>query len=84
MKLGLHLKLRPSTLEAIETDFPSDCDRRRREVVKKWMSSTHTPCWWHLTKALREIGMGGLAKKIEREHSKFKYPLISPPFSCLI
>lgn len=69
--LGLHLDLRPSILEAIEVDFPSSVERRRREVVKRWMSSTHTPpCWWHLTKALREIGMGALAAEIEKDHGK--------------
>ena len=74
LDLGLHLKLRPSTLGAIRTDFRFDCDGQREQVVKKWMSSTHPPpCWWHLTEALRKIGMGGLAKKIFQEQSKLVY-----------
>ena len=71
MNLGLHLKLCPSILEAIQIDFPSDCNRRRRELVKRWMNSSHAlPCWWHLTKALKKINMGALANDIERNHSK--------------
>ena len=77
-RLGLDLNIRPSILEAIEADFPSQCAKRREQIVKKWMSSTHPPpCWWHLTKALREIGMGGLAKRIEREQGKSGIPLHS-------
>ena len=77
-RLGLHLKIHPSVLEAIETDFPSQCAKRREQIVKKWMSSTHPPpCWWYLTKALREIGMGGLAKRIEREQGRSGIPFIA-------
>ena len=68
--LGLHLNLSHSVLESIEFNFPRDIDRQRRELVKKWMSSKHLPCWYHLVKALKEIKMAALAEKLEDEHSE--------------
>ena len=69
--LGLELKVPYHTLEELETNFPTDVVKRRREMVKGWMSSTHhPPCWWHLVQALKRIGMNALAEEIQREHSK--------------
>ena len=69
--LGLELKVPYHTLEALETNFPTDVVKRRREMVKGWMSSTHhPPCWWHLVQALKRIGMNALAEEIQEEHSK--------------
>ena len=68
--LGLELKVPYHTLEELETNFPTDVVKRRREMVKGWMSSTHhPPCWWHLVQALKRIGMNALAEEIQREHS---------------
>ena len=69
--LGLELKVHYHTLEELETNFPTDVVKRKREMVKGWMSSTHhPPCWWHLVKALKRIGMNDLAEEIQEEHSK--------------
>ena len=76
--LGLELKVPYHTLEALETNFPTDVVKRRREMVKGWMSSTHhPPCWWHLVQALKRIGMNALAEEIQREHSK-SHVLLEP------
>ena len=69
--LGLELKVAYHTLEELEANFPTDVAKRRRKIVKGWMSSTHhPPCWWHLVQALKRIGMNALAEEIQREHSK--------------
>ena len=69
--LGLHLKIPQGVLEAIESNHPSDADRRTREVVRAWMSSSlDPPCWWHLVEALKEIGKNATANEIEEEHSE--------------
>ena len=68
--LGLELKVPYHTLEALEANFPTDVVKRRREIVKWWMSSTHhPPCLWHLVQALKRMGMNPLAEEIQREHS---------------
>ena len=69
--LGLELKVPYHTLEALEINFPTDVVKRRREMVKGWMSSTHhPPCWWHLVQALKRIGMNALVEEIQEKHSK--------------
>ena len=76
--LGLELKVPYHTLEELETNFPTDVVKRRREIVKGWMSSTHhPPCWWHLVQALKRIGMNALAEEIRTEHSK-SHVLLEP------
>ena len=76
--LGLELKVPYHTLEELKTNFPTDVVKRRREMVKGWMSSTHnSPCWWHLVQALKRIGMNALAEEIQREHSK-SHVLLEP------
>ena len=76
--LGLDLKVPYHILQALETNFPADVVKRRREVVKGWMSSTHhPPCWWNLVQALKRIGMNALAEEIQREHSK-SHVLLEP------
>ena len=75
---GLHLNIPQGVVKAIEEDFPANTDRRRREIVTKWMSSTHNqdpPCWWRLVQALERIDQKVLAKDIQTEHSKSKYVL---------
>ena len=82
--LGLHLKIRPRVLDAIEVDY-STTERRIREVVKMWMNSTRTlerpslchppcqwrpPCWWDLVEALNDVEMTHLASVIEKEYSE--------------
>ena len=80
-ELGLELKVPYHTLEELETNFPTDMVKRRREMVKGWISSTHhPPCWWHLAQALKRIGMNALAEEIQREHSK-SHVLLEPQTS---
>ena len=68
---GLALEIPSSILQAIEVDYPSDIKRRRRELVREWMSSSlDPPCWWHLVKALKLIEKGAIAKEIETKHGK--------------
>ena len=71
-ELGLHLKISEGKLDAIDKDYPTDTKKRRRELVKEWMSSSlEPPCWWHLVEALNKATHGVLAKEIEEEHSEF-------------
>ena len=70
--LGRYLGMSRGVLDAIDVDFPTDTSRRRRELVRGWMSSTNSPpCWWRLVQALERIDERVLAKKIQEEHSKF-------------
>ena len=69
--LGLHLKVPYHILEANEKDFPTDSNRRKREMVKWWVnSSLDPPCWWHLVQALNSKGRKAIAKDIEDSYSK--------------
>ena len=71
--LGRHLGISRGILDAIDVDFPTDTSRRRRELVRGWMSSTQDPpCWWHLVQALERIDERVLAMKIKEEHCKSK------------
>ena len=66
--LGLQLDIPSSVLETIEVQYPTDVDRQRRELVRKWMSpSQDLPCWWHLVEALTKIGKRAIADEIEEE-----------------
>ena len=70
---GLSLNIPQGVVKAIEEDFPANTDRRRREIVTKWMISTQDPpCWWRLVQALERIDQKVLAKDIQKEHSKSK------------
>ena len=70
--LGLHLKIAEGKLDAIGKDYPTDTEKRRRELVKEWMnSSLEPPCWWQLVEALNKASHGVLAEEIEQEHSEF-------------
>ena len=71
--LGLHLGIARSALDAIEDNFPADVERRRRELVRVWLSSTHClepTCWWKLVQALRQTDENVLAEKIQKEHGE--------------
>ena len=72
-ELGLELKVPVHCLETISSDFPSDTSRRRRELVRVWLSSSlDPPCWWHLVRALRSelVGRKDLATNIKTDFSK--------------
>ena len=68
--LGLQLKVPYHILEAMEEDFPTDVTRRKREMVKGWLTSSDPPCWWHLVQALKKIGRSNIADEIEASYSK--------------
>ena len=69
--LGLHLQLPANHLRAIELDFPTDTDRRRRELVWRWLSSSQDPpCWWRLVQALKKIDHNVSALEIETAYGK--------------
>ena len=68
--LGLQLKVPYHILEAMEEDFPTNVTRRKREMVKGWLTSSDPPCWWHLVQALKKIGRSNIADEIEASHSK--------------
>ena len=69
--LGLHLKVPYHILEANDKDFPTDANRRKREMVNWWVnSSLDPPCWWHLVQALNSKGRKAIAKDIEDSYSK--------------
>ena len=67
--LGENLGAPRGVLEALEADFPFDVKRRKRELVRWWMSSsTVPPCWWHLVSALKKMGENVLAQEITKVH----------------
>ena len=74
---GIHLDVPTGVLDAIEKDFPSSTERQRTELVKRWLSSSLDPCWWHLAQALRQIKEGVLAEEIEGNKGKYKLNLFS-------
>ena len=53
-RLGLNLDLPMCDLKAIELNFPTDIEERRRQLVRQWFSKD-PPCWWHLVQALKTI-----------------------------
>ena len=69
-QLGVHFGICQGILDAIEHDFHSDTGRRRRELVRAWLSSNLDPCWWHLVRVLEGIHERVLAKEIKRKHSE--------------
>ena len=72
-ELGLELKVPVHCLETISSDFPTNTSRRRRELVRVWLSfSLDPPCWWHLVRALRSelVGRKDLATNIKTDFSK--------------
>jgi hypothetical protein len=75
-QLGLCLGISRGTLDAIEADFPTDTGRRRRELVRKWLSSSlDPPCWWHLVQAFQRIDERVLAEKIRTGRCKLSFEL---------
>ena len=82
-ELGLHLGVSRGVLVALEVDYPTDTSRRRRELVKGWMSSSlDPPCWWQLVQALREVQNRALAKEIKEKYGKYLFHITT--YSILI
>ena len=68
--LGVFLGLPTGVLDAIEKDFPNNTARQRTELVRRWLSSSLDPCWWHLAQALKQIKEGVLADEIEKNEGE--------------
>ena len=69
--LSLHLDIPLTFLHTLEENYPRDVDRRKTELVWKWMNSTSCPpCWWHLAEILKKMNEGTQASKIEGKYSK--------------
>ena len=69
--LGLHLNLRPETLERIR-EQSSDSKDQLREMLKTWLRTRGNPSWKALTHALKSPTMGEsrLAGSLERKHCR--------------
>ena len=63
---GIYLGFPTGVLDALERDFPNSTEGQRTELVRRWLSSSLDPCWWHLAQALKQIQEGVLAEEIER------------------
>ncbi len=69
--LCLHLGLPLSFLHTLEEDYPRSIERRKEELVWKWMSSTSSPpCWWHLAEILKKMNKAAKAKEIEGKYGE--------------
>ena len=81
ISFGVQLKMRSFAL-MLEDDFPTDIQRRKCELVRKWMSFSRErgpPCWWTLEKALRhpEVRCTRKAEEIREKYGKLDYPLVA-------
>ena len=73
--LGLQLNMFNVAL-MLEADFPTDIRRRKRELVREWMSSScDPPCWWTLKKALEHLDVRCATKagEIREKYGKFMF-----------
>ena len=69
--LGLYLNVPSGILNDLDVNFPTDIDRRRRELVKGWLNSSAEPaCWWRLVEALRKAQNIVLAEHIKETYGK--------------
>ena len=86
-KLGIYLRLPQGKLDAIETDFPTDTEKRRIQLVRVWMSSSpDPPCWWLLAQALERVDHRVLAHQIKQQYSKYRiqsFHAATPVCSCV-
>ncbi len=70
--LCLHLDIPLSFLKTLEENYPRDVERRKTELVWKWMCSTsNPPCWWRLAETLKKMGEMAEANEVEKIYSEF-------------
>ena len=64
--IGLGLMINPDTLGAIDKDFPLDCDKALRKMLKVWFD-TKEPTWEKLCKCLHQdtVSRNALAAEIQ-------------------
>ena len=66
--LGIFLKVDYSKLKTLKTNYPSDLNHCRREMLMFWISSGNAT-WGILVKILQDdMKEPGLAEEIEAEH----------------
>ena len=67
--LGLQLGVKQATLKQIESDYHSDTERRKTEIVSYWMRNASNPSWKSLAKALEDMpgGHKRLAERLKRK-----------------
>ena len=70
-ELGQVLGIPYAVLQTHRTNYPSDVDQRRTELVREWMkNSSKPPCWYTLYEALYDIDMSRLAEDIKKKHGE--------------
>ena len=69
-RLGLELRLEEYDLEIIEKDRRLDASGALRDVLRKWQRQCEDPTWGAVVRALREIGEGREAKRLEDKFCK--------------
>ena len=67
--LGFYLGLPKHDLNDIEKDH-QESDRRKLEMVDRWLQSTSTGSWEDVVKALCQIGEKRVAERIRQEYIK--------------
>ena len=67
--LGTCLGLPNHTLKTIRRDNRRNTENRKREVLLEWMK-IKIPTWRRVVRALLEMGMEVLAKRIARKYGK--------------
>ncbi len=67
--LGVHLKMEPDHLTAIERNNPRDCEKAKTDMITAWVD-TEMATWNILVKALKTVRNIAKANKIEREFCK--------------
>ena len=72
--IGLCLGLGPGQLDIIKTDYPSDCQKCFREMIKVWFRQQvdPPPSWSALIEALDDLGQNSLAQNL-----RDKYQILS-------
>ena len=63
--LGVKLGINQDTLDAISKNRSSDAIGARTDMLKEWLRACEDPTWVALVAAMREIGEGNCAKKLE-------------------
>jgi hypothetical protein len=69
-ELGHHLGIPNRTVEAVLSDTLLGMCSRKNKLVRVWLSSSLTPCWWHLVQAFKGVGMAERAEEMHRRYCK--------------
>ena len=54
-QLGSQLKIGESVIRIIDYNYPTDCERCCREMLRRWQEETAHPTWKVLISALDQI-----------------------------